>query len=177
MDKKTADSILDKYLRVAHSKHDDVRLTSRVARLTTALFREGIFVGIESAVSTKLAGEIHEELNKHLAKLAEGKASAVKLLNTVEMGGQNHPDTGKPFTVINLGGRAQGVIAALYIVMHGSGSIKKVIKCPGCGKYFFRTKGARKTCSDRCRKRISDENLSEEKLAERKKKRSKRYRK
>lgn len=197
MERAKAERLLKKYARFAGLNRDDLRMGNLLDDLVSTCAGVGITAALSGDIDPLAA---HQEFNNHLSELCAGRGNFKLTGQSVYFGAPMIIDGGEsvferskggslvevqpgppptvrraPTIQIDPGG-VDGLIFSLYLLMFIT-DVKKVIKCPGCHRYFFRIKGRRLTCSDRCRKRVSDANRTPKQIAWARKKRQERYKK
>jgi hypothetical protein len=195
MEKAKLERILEKISRFAGMEQNDLRMEKWLVDLVSSC--RGVGLNIQSCEIDPLVA--HKKVVYHLSELSEGRGEfkfqgqdiIIRAPMIIDCGESTYEsdENGSLFKVntqdiamrrapsffLEPGG-IDGLIFAMYFLMFNI-DVKRVIKCPGCNRYFFRIKGRRLACSDTCRKRKSAANMTPEQIAITKKKRQERYRK
>lgn len=153
MNRKNAEGLLKEYSRFANLRPDDPRLKALATRLLNHTVGYGDltpdgFMGIDYDCAAKL----HCEINSILEQLARGEDCEVWLKNVNPVIAMYMQKDGYAPSIRMEPWQAETALFFMFFFMMIVG-VKEVIRCPGCGKYFFRTGRPRKYCSGTCRQR------------------------
>lgn len=188
MKKEDAEILLKHLTKFASLSTDDLRIQSLGSKLTLLLLTRGLLC-TPAVLTAKQAKNIHARINEDLGKI-EGSRD----FSEVRPDGE----TEQHVTEVSPEGRV-AIMANTYkgqmvVDMHLDGDVedslmffmhllmmivdvKKIIRCKGCGIYFFRTKGKKLSCSDTCRQRIKRGSMTPEEIEQRRKKERDKYKK
>ncbi len=168
----TAEQVLKKYIDFAAMDVESPALEAKAEALIETVeefFTRPNDLELEER-TLDFVRELHWELSGHLDSFTHDRPGAVVVEQVMLR------SSGSTVHFSHFGGAVRSYVWFMYMTIMQA-KVKAILRCPGCGHIFIRTKGRRLTCSDRCRTRKCAANRTPEQKELLRKKRSKRYRK